>query len=208
MTNSNASTKKRASANQLVKARARRPAAAPQFASLPLVGNTSTHVENKAVTTKAGDAEKNKQLVAEGATLLSGTPSLNLATLLLRQVGAVQDFTCRGNPENAMKVAMDSLAAMKPSSFVEGMLASQMIQTSSAMAEFFQRAVHTDQPTDLVDRNVNRAVRLGQLFLDQTEALQKLRGQAGQQRVVVEHVHVEAGGQAIVGAVTGGGGTK
>lgn len=71
------------------------------------------------------------------------------------------------------------------------------------MAEFMRRATHHEQSTDAVDRNVNRAVRLGRLFVEQTEALQKLRGQSGQQRVVVEHVTVEAGGQAIVGPVGG-----
>jgi len=39
----------------------------------------------------------------------------------------------------------------------------------------------------------------------QVEALQRYRGK-GQQKVTVEHVHVHAGGQAIVGAVTPGGG--
>jgi hypothetical protein len=35
------------------------------------------------------------------------------------------------------------------------------------------------------------------------EALDRYRG-TGQQKVTVEHVHVHSGGQAIVGAVTGG----
>ena len=43
------------------------------------------------------------------------------------------------------------------------------------------------------------------LFTEQLEAMAKLKGKAGQQRVVVEHVTVAAGGQAIVGAVIPGG---
>ena len=39
------------------------------------------------------------------------------------------------------------------------------------------------------------------------EALNRHRGK-GQQKVTVEHVHVHAGGQAIVGAVTAGEGGK
>jgi hypothetical protein len=38
----------------------------------------------------------------------------------------------------------------------------------------------------------------------QVEALQRYRGK-GQQKVTVEHVHVHSGGQAIVGALQGGG---
>src|SRR3954470_16049819 len=39
----------------------------------------------------------------------------------------------------------------------------------------------------------------------QMEALSRYRGK-GQQKVTVEHVHVHAGGQAVVGAVDAGGG--
>jgi hypothetical protein len=39
------------------------------------------------------------------------------------------------------------------------------------------------------------------LFLAQLEAMQKLKGKHGQQKVVVEHVHVHRGGQAIVGTI-------
>jgi hypothetical protein len=54
------------------------------------------------------------------------------------------------------------------------------------------------------------ATKLQRTFVAQVEALSKLR-RGGEQKVTVEHVHVHAGGQAIVGAVTstpgpGGGG--
>jgi hypothetical protein len=39
------------------------------------------------------------------------------------------------------------------------------------------------------------------LHLEQIEAMQKLKGKAGQQKTV-EHVHVHEGGQAIVGPVS------
>jgi hypothetical protein len=50
------------------------------------------------------------------------------------------------------------------------------------------------------DANVLRT-RLLRLFNEQLQALAGLRGQTGQQKVTVEHVHVHEGGQAIVGAV-------
>jgi len=43
------------------------------------------------------------------------------------------------------------------------------------------------------------------LFTEQVEAMAKLKGKSGQQQVVVEHVNVAAGGQAIVGTVIPGG---
>jgi len=56
-----------------------------------------------------------------------------------------------------------------------------------------------------MDANVLRATRLMRVFNEQVETMAKLKGKAGQQRVVVEHVTVAAGGQAIVGAVPPGG---
>jgi hypothetical protein len=52
------------------------------------------------------------------------------------------------------------------------------------------------------DLNVLRATRLMRVFNEQLEAMQKLKGKAGQQTVTVEHVHIHKGGQAIVGAVS------
>jgi hypothetical protein len=42
------------------------------------------------------------------------------------------------------------------------------------------------------------------LLNEQLEAMARLKGKAGQQKVTVEHVHVYPGGQAIVGAVNAG----
>jgi hypothetical protein len=65
-------------------------------------------------------------------------------------------------------------------------------------------------PTDRVDFLAvygNLAAKFLRTFTLQTEALARLRGQTGQQTVRVEHVMVQAGGQAVLGAVrTGGGG--
>jgi hypothetical protein len=46
----------------------------------------------------------------------------------------------------------------------------------------------------------NLAIKLLRTFTMQVEALHRYRGK-GQQKVTVEHVHVNAGGQAIVGTV-------
>jgi hypothetical protein len=67
---------------------------------------------------------------------------------------------------------------------------------------FLKRAALEGQYSEAVDANVLRAIRLMRVFSEQVEAVQKLKGKAGQQRVTVEHVHVHEGGQAIVGTVT------
>jgi len=50
------------------------------------------------------------------------------------------------------------------------------------------------------------AAKVMRTFTAQLEALGRLRGEGTKQVVRVEHVHVETGGQAIVGIVKGGGG--
>ncbi len=63
----------------------------------------------------------------------------------------------------------------------------------------------SDQHPEAKDRNASRAAKLLRTFAAQMEALKKYRT-GGQQKMIVEHVHVHQGGQAIVGSVTQGGG--
>src|SRR5262249_51336669 len=51
--------------------------------------------------------------------------------------------------------------------------------------------------------SATQASKLSRTFAALTEALDRRRGKR-QQRITVEHVHVHAGGQAIVGSVTAG----
>jgi hypothetical protein len=88
------------------------------------------------------------------------------------------------------------------------MLAVQAIGVHNAAVEFIRRGQLPNQPFEGVDANINRAVRLMRLYTDQLGAMAKLKGTAGQQKMTVEHVHVHAGGQAIVGPVAGGKGTQ
>jgi hypothetical protein len=81
-----------------------------------------------------------------------------------------------------------------------------MVGTQHSAMHFLARSLAKDQQVEVVDRNLNRAVKLMRLFTEQLEAMAKLKGKGGQQRVVVEHVTVTAGGQANVGAVTQAGG--
>jgi hypothetical protein len=85
---------------------------------------------------------------------------------------------------------------------MEAMLAAQMIATSEAALMFVRRSTAEGQNFEAVDANVLRATRLMRLFIQQTDAMQKLKGKAGQQTLTVEQVNVHQGGQAIVGSVS------
>ena len=91
---------------------------------------------------------------------------------------------------------------MKPQNLTEAMLAGQMIAVNDAVHLFLRRATLPNQGIESTELNVLRATRLMRVFNEQLEAMQKLKGKAGQQKVTVEHVHIHKGGQAIVGAVS------
>lgn len=101
------------------------------------------------------------------------------------------------------------LNAVKPQNELEGLLATQMSGVHSLAMEFLRRANYPNQTPVGVTENIERANKLLRTFTAQLDSLNRLRGK-GQQKVIVEHVHVHKGGQAIVGEVShpgkGGGG--
>lgn len=100
--------------------------------------------------------------------------------------------------------ALEALREMEPSNATECMLAVQMIAVHNAVVQSMLGAISGNQRLAGKDTNVLRAIRLMRLFNEQLDAMARLKGKAGQQRVIVEHVNVNAGGQAIVGSVDTG----
>ena len=72
--------------------------------------------------------------------------------------------------------------------------------------ECYRRAMLGEQSLQGRSENLSQANKLSRTYSTLLEALNRHRGK-GQQKVTVEHVHVHAGGQAVVGTVeTQGGG--
>ena len=103
---------------------------------------------------------------------------------------------------------MLALGGIGPRDEMEGMLAAQMVACHNAAMECFRRAMIEEQSFEGRRENLNQAGRLTRCYAKLMEALNRNRGK-GQQKVTVRHVHVNEGGQAIVGNVnTTGGGVK
>ena len=137
-----------------------------------------------------------------------GCKTSETALALLGQVMALEHPTTTMEPERINTIRMNAIAVLgelQPATATEAMLAAQMVGTHRAAMMFLKNATKPDDTFDGRDRNVLRALRLMRLFTEQIEAMSKLKGKSGQQRVVVEHVTVAAGGRAIVGAVIPGG---
>ena len=72
--------------------------------------------------------------------------------------------------------------------------------------DMLMRAKETDLTPTLQECG-SLAVKLLRTYTAQVEALARLR-RGGEQRIIVQHAHIDDGGQAIVGAVNHPGGSE
>jgi hypothetical protein len=110
----------------------------------------------------------------------------------------------RAIDEGASNFLLSVVRGVQPRDELEAMLAVQMGAIHQATMMMAQRLNHvkTIPQQDAAERALNKLART---YAMQMEALKRYRT-GGQQKVTVEHVTVNAGGQAIVGAVAHGGG--
>lgn len=120
---------------------------------------------------------------------------------LTAEVGRlVNVLSPRGVDENKLNAALAVVDGIRPQNEVEAMLAVQMAATHSLTMEMMRIAAKSELVPQ-IEMSGNLAVKLARTFTSQVEALAKLR-RGGEQKVTVEHVHVHAGAQAVVGHVT------
>ncbi len=105
--------------------------------------------------------------------------------------------------ERGLNFMLAVVKGVEPKDQVEAMLAAQMAAVHNATMTFARRLNHVDniQQQDSAERAFNKLART---FAAQMEALKRYRT-GGEQKVTVEHVTVNEGGQAIVGNVSHGG---
>lgn len=142
-----------------------------------------------------------------------GTPDKGLQGYLMNQaIKTFKGYLLADGPNNSRMEeftnnAMALLNGIHPQDEIEGMLAIQMIAVHNMAMETMGLAMVTGQPPQWVESNVNYATKMLRTFAAQMEALKRYRT-GGQQKVIVEHVYVTAGGQAIVGVVNRGEGNS
>jgi hypothetical protein len=144
--------------------------------------------------------------LAQAYAAMTGTRNRNLQAFLLNQVRDalwLPNSLTQEEKRDQMGAAAELLRGIRPQDELEGALCAQMVATHSAAMECFRRAMVPQQTIEVRDLNLKHAQKLQMTFAHQMELLDKRRGRS-QQKVIVEHVYVEAGGQAIVGNVEGG----
>jgi hypothetical protein len=104
------------------------------------------------------------------------------------------------NRDRQLRATVAALVGIGPNDELEGMMAAQLIAAHNAAMECYRRAMIGEQTFEGRRENLNQANRLSRTWATLLDALNKHRGK-GHQKVTVEHVHVHAGGQAVVGTV-------
>jgi hypothetical protein len=138
----------------------------------------------------------------------TGVQNGALARELVRQAADLQlGIMRRGGPppsgQERLDVVVATLGGLGPENATQAMLAVQMVGVHEAALRFLRR-VSDGQNLESSNSDVLQVTRLLRLFNEQLEAMAKLKGKSGQQKVTVEHVHVYDGGKAIVGAMAEG----
>lgn len=143
-----------------------------------------------------------------GATLLMealGTTDSRFVEGLLGQLANVATQG-RDVDEAGLNFMLAIVTGIEPRDHVEAMLALEMAAVHSATMTFARRLAHVENipQQDSAERAFNKLART---FAAQVEALKRYRT-GGEQRVIVQHVSVSEGGQAIVGNVNHGSGGR
>ena len=130
-----------------------------------------------------------------------GTDSAEFTDGVLRQLASAVSLG-GGADEEAINFALAVIAGIEPKDELETMLAMQMVAIHLATMTFTRRLAHVET-LDQQHGSERALNKLARTFAMQLEALKRYRT-GGEQKVVVQHVNVNEGGQAIVGTVDRG----
>lgn len=149
----------------------------------------------KVLTNDTGDGHDCMRLIETFAVT-----DWDAVQLLMRGLTQSEDRSVvRGDlvPTNGL---LGLVHALEPKDAAESMLCCQMALTHAQIMECQRRANIDGQTFEGRDVNLRHAERFTRIYTQQLDALNKHRGK-GQQKVTVEHVTVNEGGQAVVGSV-------
>jgi hypothetical protein len=117
------------------------------------------------------------------------------------------EFFSRANyhdERTALLASLEAMAGLAPEGAMQSMLCVQMLSVHLAATKAALQATRPQDDPATTDIYINRASKLMKLFAQQSELLARLQNKISQQKIVVERVDVNSGGQAILGTITGG----
>jgi len=129
-----------------------------------------------------------------------GTVSSDFVNTSLLQLQAAARSPFGRISETAMNAALAMIAAAAPKDEIEGALAVQMSCTHAVAMAILGKLDSGFGTEQRITTFASAAARLLRAYATQVEVLRRLR-HGGNQYVRVEHVHINGGGQAVIGNV-------
>jgi hypothetical protein len=116
----------------------------------------------------------------------------------------IQLITSQGDDtESAFNKAITLIAASDPKNQLELMLATQLAMTHLTLGKSAQLLDKNYKDVNTINSLGNLYTKLSRLGIDQINTLERMKGK-GQQKIIVEKVNIESGGQAAIGVYEGG----
>ena len=128
----------------------------------------------------------------------TGSTDSDFNIRLIMQVALLLQSNKKDSDTNFASALMHGI---HPRDETEGILIAQMAGTHNLIMESMRRAAIPEQYLNAGNDYINRACKLMNIYLRQMDMLLKYRGNGHQQKMIVEHVHIHKGGQAVVGQI-------
>ena len=103
---------------------------------------------------------------------------------------------------SALRKSITLIAASDPKNQLELMLATQLAMTHITLGKSAQLLDQNYKDVNTINSLGNLYTKLSRLGIDQINTLERMKGK-GQQKIIVEKVNIEAGGQAAIGVYEG-----
>jgi hypothetical protein len=116
---------------------------------------------------------------AKLAADLCGVKTRAVANVVLGEVVSLLSWGQSLETADNLYTAIAFLGELGPTNATEALLSAQMIGTHQAATQFLRRALASEQTEEGTETNANRAIRLMRLFIEQLEAMTKLKGKGG-----------------------------
>ena len=103
---------------------------------------------------------------------------------------------------SALNKSITLIAASDPKNQLELMLATQLAMTHITLGKSARLLDQNYKDVKTINSLGNLYTKLSRLGIDQINTLERMKGK-GQQKIIVEKVNIEAGGQAAIGVYEG-----
>jgi hypothetical protein len=145
-------------------------------------------------------AGKTASLAQLKALASSGLHSADALFMLVKQLTNLEADAIGEDNDGPANEALAMLDELEPDGGAQAMLATQMVAVHVATMSSFTKALLKDQTFAGRELYFKQAAKLAAVFTRQNDSYAKLK-RNGTQTVNVKHIHVNEGGQAVVGNV-------